>query len=53
MNNADATWLFRHVPSINNACKFQLICSFHCDIRIVYITNAWEPKNATTLKLTS
>ena len=53
MNNADATWLFRHVPSINSACKFQLIRNLHCDNHAVYITNAWELKNATTLKLTS
>ena len=29
MNNADATWIFRHVPSINSACKFQLTGSLH------------------------
>ena len=53
MNNADASRFFRHVPSIKRACKFPIIGSFHCDNRTVYITNAWEPKNAATLKLTS
>ena len=52
-NSIDATWRFGHVPSINCACKFQLIRSLHCDNRTVYITNAWELKNVATLNLTS
>ena len=53
MNSTDATWFFRHVPSINSACKFQLIGSLHdCDnYKLqIYITNAWELKNAATQK---
>ena len=53
MNNANATWLFRYVPYLNSACKFQLIGTLHCDNRTVYITKAWGIKNAATLKLTS
>ena len=37
--------------SINSACKFKLIGSLHCDNRTVYITNAWDFKNAMRLKL--
>ena len=49
MNNADPTWLFRHVPSIKDAC-IQLMGSLLCDNRTVYITNALEHKKCRETK---
>ena len=49
MNNTDATRLFRHLPSINNACKFQLIGNLHCDNRTAYIKKCmWTSKYCGT-----
>ena len=53
MNNADATCMLRHVPSLNSACKYQLIDKLHCDNRTVYIKNACGLQNTATLKLMS
>ena len=36
MNNADATWVFRHVPSINSACKISVNRQFTLHILLCW-----------------
>ena len=56
MSNADTEWHFRHVPSINRACKFPLIGGLHSDNCTDYITNAYgnlKCRNTKTDELTT